>query len=55
MKLYIKNNNINYFLVISLFLLNNSSYADNHNIYETLEKFKMILKTLEKRFILNQF
>ena len=39
-KIFLFNNNFFYFKFISL--------ADNHNIYETLEKIKKDIKTLER-------
>ena len=35
------------FLILNLVFINNS-FADNHNIYETLEIIKNDLKTLER-------
>jgi tol-pal system protein YbgF len=42
-----KNLIINFFLLI-YFFSNNPSFADNHNIYETLEQIQKNIKTLEK-------
>ena len=47
MKFSIKNNFLKV-LFISNFLFFNFSFADNHNIYETLEDIKNDLKTLER-------
>ena len=38
---------LNLFLILNLFFIN-ISFADNHNIYETLEIIKNDLKTLER-------
>ena len=38
---------LKFFLILNLFF-NNISFADNHNIYETLEIIKNDLKTLER-------
>ena len=46
MKLLLKKK-INFILLISFFLIN-YSFADNHNIYEILEKIQNDIKTLEK-------
>ena len=39
------------FLFFSIFIYS-FSFADNHNIYETLEQIQKDIKTLKKQFIL---
>ena len=43
----IKFSNFKIILILNLFFIN-FSFADNHNIYETLEIIKNDLKTLER-------
>ena len=47
MRLIFKLVNLKLLLILNLFLFN-VSFADNHNIYETLEIIKNDLKTLER-------
>ena len=47
MRLFLKSINIKLIFILNLFVIN-FSYADNHNIYETLEIIKNDLKTLER-------
>ncbi len=47
MKIYFKNNFLKVLLLSNLLFIN-FSFADNHNIYETLENIKNDLKTLER-------
>tara|TARA_B100001121_G_scaffold302306_1_gene314721 strand:+ start:593 stop:1597 length:1005 start_codon:yes stop_codon:yes gene_type:complete len=47
MRLFLKSINIKLIFILNLCLIN-FSYADNHNIYETLEIIKNDLKTLER-------
>ena len=47
MRLFLKSINIKLIFILNLCVIN-FSYADNHNIYETLEIIKNDLKTLER-------
>ena len=49
MKTYLKKRSIKFVLIINFFLFFwTFSFADNHNIYETLEQIQKDIKTLEK-------
>ena len=41
-------------IIIFNIIINQTTFADNHNIYETLELIQKDIKTLRKQFIQDQ-